>query len=329
MNVLRRTIHTLWLRILALAERRLPALTRLRQPESLPILLNRRRIYVLPSGFGLGMAVLLVIMQLGALNYANNPALLLTCMLAAAIWMSLFAGFRALAGLELQTISAGPCHAGGSLLLEFHFSGGSRARSSLRLHCAGASAAFWAAKGLPQNVQLAVPAQRRGWWRPGRIRVWTEYPLGMFVLWSWINPDLAFLIYPRAEPSPPPLPGNPSHGQGQPAPGQDGDYAGLRDYRSGDPQRQVAWKASARHGSLLVRETEGQVDDDLRLSWAALAHLDHEHRIERLTAWVLAADAAQLNFTLELGDQQIGPASGFPHRQQCLRALALVPDAPQ
>ena len=329
MSVLGGLASSLWLRILAIAERRLPALTRLRQPESLPILLNRRRIYVLPSMFGIGMATLLVIMQLGALNYSNNPALLLTCMLAAATWMSLFAGFRTLSGLALKGVTASECHAGGMMQLEFRFEGGERMRSGLRLNCADVSTAFCAPAHAEQRVLMAIPAQKRGWWRPGRIRAWTDYPLGMFVLWSWLNPDLAFLIFPQVEPSPPPLPGNPSHGQGVPAPGREGDYAGLRDYRSGDPQRQVAWKASARHGSLLVRETEGQVDENLCLSWNALAHLDHEHRIWRLAAWVLVADAAQLTYTLELGNAQIGPASGTAHRHACLRALALIPDAPE
>ena len=62
-------------RLLAVAERRLPALTRLRLPEPVPLTLHRRRIYVLPTAFGLGFAVLLLVMLLGALNYGNNPAL--------------------------------------------------------------------------------------------------------------------------------------------------------------------------------------------------------------------------------------------------------------
>jgi hypothetical protein len=66
------------------AERRLPALTRYRRPESLPIELHRRRIYIVPSGFGIGFSVLLLVMLVGALNYANNAALLLTCLLGAA-----------------------------------------------------------------------------------------------------------------------------------------------------------------------------------------------------------------------------------------------------
>ncbi|MGH8122583.1 MAG: DUF58 domain-containing protein, partial [Rudaea sp.] len=40
-----------WSNLLILAERRLPALTRLKQPETLPIVLDRHRIYVLPTRF--------------------------------------------------------------------------------------------------------------------------------------------------------------------------------------------------------------------------------------------------------------------------------------
>jgi hypothetical protein len=77
-------MHAALQRLARLAERRLPALTRLRGPELLPLELARRRIYIVPTGFGLGFGVLLLVMLLGALNYANNAALLLTCLLGAA-----------------------------------------------------------------------------------------------------------------------------------------------------------------------------------------------------------------------------------------------------
>ncbi len=52
--------------------------------KSLPIELHRKRIYIVPSVFGAGFSVLLLVMMIGALNYANNAALLLTCLLGAA-----------------------------------------------------------------------------------------------------------------------------------------------------------------------------------------------------------------------------------------------------
>lgn len=60
----------------------MPALTRYRQPESLPIRLHPRRVYILPTRFGLVFAVQ-VAMLVGALNFNNNPALLLALLVAA------------------------------------------------------------------------------------------------------------------------------------------------------------------------------------------------------------------------------------------------------
>ena len=57
-------------------DRRLPNLTRRHRNEPLPITLNQRRVYIIPSGFGLFFALMMVVILAGALNYNNNGALL-------------------------------------------------------------------------------------------------------------------------------------------------------------------------------------------------------------------------------------------------------------
>ncbi len=314
-------------RLLAWAERRLPALTRLRAVEGLPIRLHRRRIYVLPSMFGIVFAILLLVMQLGALNYANNSALLLTSLLMAAAWMSLFTGFRTLAGLELIAVHAHECHADSTVSIRCRFSRSTRSRPSLRIRWAGLDRAFSIPAHTNAEIDIDVPTRQRGWMRPGRLKLWTDQPLGLFVIWSWLNPELSVLVYPAVEVSPPPLPlGGRSAGE-RTARGDGDEYSGLRDYRNGDPQRQIAWKASARHDSLLVRESERLIHEDLHFDYAALRDLNHEARISRLTAWVVQAAAVQLSFRLEIPGQLIGPGYDEVHRHACLRALALLPDA--
>ena len=69
--------------------RRLQLLARPRQPEPLPVRFDRRRTYVLPTAFGLFFLVLLLTMGVGALNYNNNPALLLALVLAGTALASL------------------------------------------------------------------------------------------------------------------------------------------------------------------------------------------------------------------------------------------------
>ncbi len=314
-------------RLLAFAERRLPALTRLRAVEALPIRLHRRRIYVLPSGFGIVMALLLVVMQLGALNYANNPALLLTSLLMAAAWMSLYAGFRSMTGLELVAIQARECHVGSSIVIRCQFAKSKRARPHLRLRMADVEHAFAIAPDTRSETEIELSASQRGWMRPGRLKLWTDQPLGLFIIWSWLHPELAVLVYPQIEDSPPALPRGGQTAGERSVRGEGDEFSGLREYRSGDPQRQIAWKASARHDALLVRESERLLSEDLFFDYATLNELDHEARIRRLTAWVVAADASQLSYRLDIPGQRIGPGHDSSHRQTCLRALALLPDA--
>ncbi|WP_440222741.1 DUF58 domain-containing protein [Dokdonella sp. MW10] len=315
-------------RVLALAEKRLPALTRLRRAEALPIRLHRRRIYVLPTRFGIAFAILLAIMLLGSLNYANNPALLLTCILAGGAWMSLFAGFRTLSGLALVDAGAAPCHAGGNLRLTCTFDPGGRARPSLRWHSHDVEQAFALPAGAPGAVTIDIPASARGWFRPGRIKLWSDQPLGLFVVWSWVHPDVTFLVYPALEPGVPAWPRTGGEDGSRLQVGSDGEFAGLRDYRVGDRPRLIAWKASARQDKLLSRESERRSGDVVTFDYAALAPLDAEARIRRLAAWVVEADAAALAYTLVLPEERLGPSEGTAHRHACLRALALLPHAP-
>src|SRR5262249_55407640 len=183
------TIAELRSRARALAGRRLPALTRLRKPEALPIRLDRRRIYVLPTGFGVAFSLLLFVMLLGALNYANNPALLLTCLFGSAGGASLFAGFRVMNGLALARAAADGCHPGSPLPLHLRFAPSTHARPSLRLRAGDDENAFALPAAVESGATALLATTQRGWMRAGRLRVSTDYPLGLFHVWSWLNPD--------------------------------------------------------------------------------------------------------------------------------------------
>ena len=319
------TVADLRSRVLAYAERRLPALTRLKRSEPLPIRLDRRRIYVLPTAFGFAFALLMFVMLVGALNYANNPALLLTCIFGAAAGASLFVGFRVMSGLELTRVGADECHAGTPLTLHLGFTPGRRTRPSLCLRHDTADKAFALRGGGTTDVTLAITAEHRGWLRPGRIRLSTDYPLGLFHVWSWLNPDREFLVYPGIESPSPPLPAGDGREDERTLTGPGEEHAGLRDYRITDPPRLIAWKVSARHDALLVHDSERRGGDSLTLDYARLSGIGHEARIRRLTAWVLAAEAAQRSYLLKLPSESFGPGIGTTQRHACLRALALLP----
>jgi uncharacterized protein (DUF58 family) len=313
--------------VLAVAERRLPALTRLKQSEALPIALHRHRIYVLPTRFGLLFSAVLLIMLLGALNYNNNPALLLTCLLGAASYQSVFQAFRTLNGLELHALHAEPCHAGDALRIGLSFRAEGRARLSLRAGIAASEFVFDLPADGDERVSIAVPARQRGWQRIGRIRLHCEYPFGLFRVWSWLNPEFAALVYPRLEQTAAPLPLAHDAAADVPVRRSGDEFGMLRDYHPSDPRRSIAWKASARHDTLLVKEFEQRHGREVVLDWDATAKLPYEARISRLARWVHDSEAAQQRYLLRLPDERIGPGLGSDHFNACLRALALMPGA--
>lgn len=299
-----------------------------RQPETLPVRLDRNRIYVLPTGFGLFFALLLATMALGALNYNNNPALLLCLLLVGAANTSLFAAHLQLSGLTISAIGAEPVAAGTPLAVRIHAQAmPGRDRRGLRVDC-GRSTAILSLDDGSGEATLLLPTRRRGWLELERLQISTTRPLGLARAWAYVWPDAPLLVYPAPEPHGPPLPG----GSGEQAlarlhPAGD-DVHHLRAYRRGDPRRAIAWKPSARRDALLVREYEQPLGADLVLDWQQLPAIGHEAKIRRLARWVDEAEREGRRYRLLLpGQPALGPASGAIHRHACLRALALLPYA--
>lgn len=306
---------------------RLGSLARPRSPEPLPVTFDRRRIYILPTAFGLFFIVLLAVMLVGALNYNNNPALLLALLLAGAGNTSLFAAHLQLSGLRVTAIDAEPVPAGATIEMRVHLRADpGRPRRGLRLALGDAAIPVSLVDGAGE-ARLALPTHRRGWLQSGRITVSTTRPLGLARAWAYAWPAEPLLVYPRPEAEGPPLP----HGAGDAPqarlhPAGD-DVHHLRAWRRGDSRRAIAWKPSARRGALLVREYEQPQGADVVLDWSALA-LGHEDRIRRLARWVDEAEREGRRYRLRLPRQDLGPGRGAAHRHACLRALALLPVGP-
>ena len=301
-------------------------LVRPKQPEPLPVRITRRRIYVLPTGFGLFLGVLLVTMLVGGLNYNNNPALLLVFLVAGVANNSLVHAHLILSGIGLKSVHADPVFAGQALHLKLRFEGsGARRRPGLQLLAGQVQALFELAPDDEAEVTLELPTTRRGWMDTGRLRLSTLWPLGLARAWSWLRPETRLLVYPAPEANAPPLPAALGDGD-SPRTRQHGEQPHhLREYRVGDMPRQIAWKASARADKLLVREYESAVARDLLIDWAATTGLDYEQRINRLARWVVEAERSGSRYALRLPAEQLPSGRGPEHRHACLRALALMP----
>ena len=114
-----------------------------------------------------------------------------------------------------------------------------------------------------QSVPMTFP--RRGLYRQDAFRVVTRFPFGFLQKARRLDLKTEALVYPSIEPTNElidMLPGiqgaleTAAKGRGQ-------DLYALRDYTANDSVRHVHWKASARSGSLMVREFTRE--DDCRV----------------------------------------------------------------
>ncbi len=297
-----------------------------RQAETLPARLTRQRIYVLPTASGLFFGFVLGTMMLGALNFNNNPALLLAFLVAGAAQASLFGAHMQLSGVVVSTIAADPVPAGEPLHLRIALAAiDQRVRRGLRVAHGDVfvHASFDSHGG---TVELQLPTEHRGWLRLSRIELSTVQPLGLARAWGYVWPGESLLVYPAAEAQAPPLPA-PAGDAGRARVTRAGDdIHQLRSYRAGDARRSVAWKASARRDSLMVREYEEHHSEQLTLDWQLTAGLPYEQRIRRLARWIDDAEREGRRYALALPGQPLIPMGlGTSQRHRCLRALALLP----
>lgn len=307
--------------------RRVESWARPRAPESLPVRLDRRRIYILPTAFGWFLVALLATMAVGALNYNNNPALLLCLLLIGAALASLLWTQLQLSGLEVHAVHGEPVPAGRPMTVRLHADASpGRERRGLRIEGDGARAGLSLERAAGEAT-LLLETHRRGLRPLPRLRISTSQPFGLARAWSWVWPETPVLVYPAPEPAGPPLPS----GDGDTAQARlhaaGDDLHHLRDWRQGDARRAIAWKPSARRDALIVRELERPQGADVVLDWTLTAGLAYEDRIRRLARWVDEAERDGRRYRLQLpGRPAVGPDAGVAHRHACLRALALLPE---
>ncbi|MGQ0523610.1 MAG: DUF58 domain-containing protein, partial [Betaproteobacteria bacterium] len=172
---------------------------------------------------------------------------------------------------------------------------------------------------------IGIPARRRGKLRPGRLTLFTRFPLGLYYAWSYLDFDIHCLVYPRPSPPGLALPGaEAGAGSGALLGRGREDFTGLRQYHLGDAPRHIAWKAFARGEKLLTKQFGGRADSELWLDWRHLpSALDTEEKLSRLARWVLDAHASGMSFGMRIPGRTVTPASGDAQRARCLEALAL------
>jgi uncharacterized protein (DUF58 family) len=296
--------------------------------DGLPLTVSRRRIYIIPTRFGLALALLLAAMLLAGLNYNSNLGLAFGFLLTSLALVAMHHCHRNLLGLGVDVTADVDAFAGTDARFEFRLHNGAGiARCDIEIRCGQATAATHSVAAESYHQALVeVPVARRGVSRIERFELRTRYPFGWFRAWTYVqHPLLAYVApQPRGEHALPSEAGAAGSAARAEVRG-DEEFSGLRAYEAGVPLKHMAWKVLARGGEPAVRSYTALAAQPEWLDWSSLERLAPEARLSQLCRWVLDSEAAQRRYGLRLPGTEIAPARGPAHRSACLRALAAYP----
>lgn len=299
----------------------------LRAPERGTVVLIQRRVFILPSRQGLVFGVVLLVMLTGSINYALGLGFALTFLLGALAINAMVHTWRNLLNLRVTGGRAQPVFAGDIAQFTLHLENvGDTDRYAIGLTRDRKESTFADVPARSvEPAQIGIPAARRGILHPGRLTLFTRFPLGLYYAWSYVELDMHCVVYPRpAEPGLPLPPAASSAGTGAERGRGQEDFSGLRQYHHGDSPRHIAWKAAARDQGLLTKQFSGRAETELWLDWAQLPpRMDTEERLRHLARWVIEAHKAGLSYGARLPGQTVDMGAGDAQRERCLEALAL------
>lgn len=301
---------------------------RVARSDHAPAVLTRRHIYILPTRYGFLYAAILIGMLIGSINYTLSLGFILTFLLAGMGNVAMLHTWRNLANLHIRPHRAEPVFAGEEAVFELIVAEQQlRGRYAIAAHFDGIAPAYIdIPAGGESTVRLPVSTRRRGWLDAGRITFFTEFPLGLFHVWSYVTVEMRCLVYPSPTIQSASVPNTADMG----ATGSldqssgDDDFAGHRDYQLGDSPRRVDWKASSREQGLLTKLFQGEGQSTLWLDWDQTPGINGEQRIRQLTRWVMDAQASHKSYGLRLPALKINPGNSDAHYHRCLEALALM-----
>lgn len=295
--------------------------------------MGQRNIYIVPSRPGLFFCVTVGVLLVASINDQLSLGYALTFLLAGAGLASMQATHANLRGVTLDLRPPAAVFAGEEVELEIRVHNPGAARWGLGVGLDGRDVFSWVdapARG-HAVVHVRYAAEQRGLHELPTLRIVTRFPLGLFRAWSYWRPAAQVWIYPKPEqpvaPFAPQRAGLDDERLSVPSPQQGLDFEGVRPYRRGDSPRRVLWKKAAfalEHDlPLTVRDTTAPATRQLWLAWTDTRGIaDDEARLSRLSAWVLAAEQAQLAYGLQLPGFEAEPGLGGTQSRLCLEQLA-------
>lgn len=286
--------------------------------------LSHQNIYLFPTRFGGSYLLFLLLLMILAINFNNALIYILLFWLLGFFIVSLLITWSNLVAISIRALPTTPLFVGEEGQFLYEIKGGRRSYYGITLIGDEGEVRVNVLAGEEVNIALPHRVTRRGLILPGRIRLATEYPLGIARAWSYFSSKIPLLCYPK------PLK-NSEFGRtawaGERSIGEEeeqgvDDFSGLEIYQKGDNLRHIHWPAYAKGQGLYVKSFTQGVARELWIDFSFVSG-SIEERLSKMCYLLLEADQRGVEYGFILEELYYPPARGSTHLHRCLRALAL------
>ena len=298
-----------------------------RFPDTRQITLDINRIFIIPTFISAALLLAVSVLSLMAINFQNALIYGLSFWLLSLIVIAIFFTYSNLSGLTVRTIQSSPCFAGEKAVFELEVCCSEKQKKTA-VSLGGKHEDMTTVDLLNHHsvhIRLSHSTKHRGLFKPDRLNIFSVYPIGLVVAWSYAALDMQSIVYPA-----PVLHGEDENVQGLSDQLEQGlevingsnDFGGIRDYRPGDSPKHIHWGAYAKTGKVYSKTFVDYANHDLWLEWDKLTMPGIETRLSHLCAKILQYHQEQQIYGLKIPGEIIQPLSGDAHKNTCLTALA-------
>ncbi len=173
-----------------------------------------------------------------------------------------------------------------------------------------------------ERIRVWLSFESRGEHRISQLELSSGFPFGFFVRTRYVKQDLKVVVFPKPIPVPLEVQGDSGRGEVSAVlkKGDGDEIIGLREYREGDPPKQMDWKATARRGEPMVREMTSTGGNELEVLVQPGAR---EEDLSRAAYLVVEGLKRGYRVGLRIGEDNLGMGRGEEHKLRLLTALAL------
>ena len=324
-----------------------------RIPQHSQQVINHRNIFIIPTRFGVGLMMFMLLLFLLGTNYQNNVIILISYLLVSFFIVVLHHSFFNLSGLRFQAISSLQGFVDSPLYFPLVVTS-KKTRFNIRFtfdqppvkleqeidhrevknntlksqfdHVTLTELAVG-----ENNIRIPYFVRKRGEYSLGRVLIISEFGFGLFRTWTRLDFAQQVTAYPepieniwtdkQQSVAGEEVENNVESYQDSFQPGQD-EFHQLQQYQLGEPLSRVAWKQVARGQGWLTKQYQQALSGKLELDFEHLPSGTLEQRLSWLSYAIKDCSDKQIAFSLKLPNQVVEYDQSSQHTLKCLTALA-------